>query len=85
MTGRELIVYILQHGLEDEPVIKDNQIAGYISIEDFAKHGIVGIETVKTWIKLGMLDSVQIGNTIFVPIDSALSCSYVVEIGGDRR
>ena len=76
MTGRELIVYILQHGLEDEPVIKDDQIAGYISIEDFAKRGIVGIETVKAWIKLEMLDSVQIGNKIFVPIDSALACIY---------
>jgi hypothetical protein len=76
MTGKELIVYILQHDLENEEVIKDGHIVGYLTVEEFAKKGFVGIETVKAWVDLGMVESAKIGNETFITVDSALRCIF---------
>ena len=56
MTGRELIIYILQNGLEDEQVIKDGKFIGFISIYEAAAKMNVGIETIKVWIRQGRLE-----------------------------
>ena len=40
MTGRDLIIYILENGLEDEPIIQDGMIImknlGYIPLDEAA-------------------------------------------------
>ena len=65
MTGRELIIYILQNNLEDEEILKDGVFVGLISAEEFAAMCGVGPVTVKVWYELGVLDGITIGDTIF--------------------
>lgn len=65
MTGRELILYILENNLENEEVLQDGMFVGFMSEEDAAIKFEVGIETIKAWHALGMLDGVKIGDSVF--------------------
>lgn len=67
MTGRELIIHILSNNLEDEPVIKDGKILGFMTSEEAAVKFNVGITTVRIWVDLGMLSGVKIGDTVYIP------------------
>ena len=70
MTGRELIIYILENGLEDEPVVKDGKLIGFMSVADVAVAMEVSYPTVLVWANQGMLDSVHFDNKINIPISS---------------
>lgn len=65
MTGKELIIYILKHDLEDEPVIKDGVFLGLINEEQAAIKFGVGVATIKAWYQTKMLQGIKIGNSIF--------------------
>ena len=67
MTGRELILYILANGLEDEPVFKNGKFIGFVTPSDVAKDANVGFATVHTWIHQGRLDSVSVNEGIYIP------------------
>lgn len=67
MTGRELILYILENGLENEPVVKNGKVMGFKSIGEVAEKLNVGVATIYTWIGQGWLDCVIIGDTVFIP------------------
>lgn len=67
MTGRDLITYILENKLEDEPVFKDGKLIGFITVEEAAVKFGVGINTVKTWFKLAMIDGVKLGDKVYIP------------------
>lgn len=67
MTGRELIIYILQNGLENEEVIKDGKFIGFKTMEEVAEELIVGAETVRVWCKLHMIEHVKVGDTYLIP------------------
>ena len=73
MTGRELILYILENHLEDEPVFKDNKLLGYITVTEAAEKMNVGVATILTWLNLGQLKGVTIGNMIYIPARFAVS------------
>ena len=47
MTGKELIIYILQNNLEDEIVIKDGIFVWLMNEEEAAAKFDVGVATVK--------------------------------------
>lgn len=64
MTGRELILYILNNGLENEEVIKGGVMVGLISEEKVAARFGVGIATVRTWVTLGKLKGIRVGNDL---------------------
>lgn len=66
MTGRDLIIYILANGLEDEPVVKDGSFIGFMTVEKFAVSNNVGIETVRVWIEMGMIRSVKIDDKFYI-------------------
>jgi len=70
MTGRDLIIYILENGLEDEPVVKDGKLIGFMSVADVAVAMEVSYPTVLVWANQGMLDSVHFDNKINIPISS---------------
>lgn len=71
MTGRELIVYIMENGLEDEPIFKDGKFVGYMTIEEAAIHLGVGVETVKIWTLLyNLYDYIKVGDVIYIPVDA---------------
>jgi predicted transcriptional regulator len=67
MTGRELILYILQNHLEDEPVVKDGKLVGFMSVDEVASKFNVGAATVTAWIDMGFIIAVQIGNALYIP------------------
>ena len=70
MTGRELIIYILENGLEDYEVFEDNKFIGFLTIEEVAKNFNVGCETIRTWIKLGYLEGYSIGDQTYIPANA---------------
>ena len=73
MTGKELIMYILQNGLEDEPVFKNGEFIGFVSEMEFAKRMNVGVATVQTWIRMGIVDAVKIGKVRYIPANQLTS------------
>lgn len=69
MTGRDLIIYIMQHGLEDKPVFENDTFLGFMTERQFAEKMSVGVATVEAWINLGYLsDIIRIGDTTLIPI-----------------
>ena len=70
MTGRDLIVYILENGLENEPVFKSGQFIGFMSVEKAAEKFGVGTGTIHAWLYQGKLTGVLVGNQIYIPADS---------------
>lgn len=67
MTGRELIMFILENHLEDEVIFKDGIPIGFMTVGQFAEQTGVGAETVRVWAMTGMIKSTQIGGTIYIP------------------
>ena len=66
MTGRELIIYILQNGLEDKPVFNKGTFIGYMTMEQAAEKMDVGLNTVYTLMTLGKIGYVRIGEEYLV-------------------
>ena len=67
MTGRELIMYILENHLEDEPVFQNGTFVGYVSDVKFAEILGVGVATVRAWIMMGRIkDASMIGDAMFI-------------------
>ena len=60
MTGRELIIYILENRLEDK------KISWFMTVEEAAVKFKVGVETVKVWYSLGFISGITIGDTIYI-------------------
>lgn len=64
MTGRELIIYILENGLEDEQVFENGRFVGFLSLTQAAQKLGYGIETVKAMVDLGLIENVHDGDMI---------------------
>ena len=67
MTGRDLILYILSNGLEDEPVFKNGKFIGFVTIGEVAVKENVGLATVHAWMGQDRLDSVAVTEGIYIP------------------
>ena len=70
MTGRDLIIYILQNQLEDEQVYKDGVFLGFMGEIEAALYFGVGLSTIRTWYEEGMLPGIKLGNLIFIPANA---------------
>lgn len=66
VTGRDLIVYILENRLEDKPIFEDNKFIGFMLAEELATKLDVGVETVKALFKLGLLDGVEMNGDLLI-------------------
>lgn len=66
MTGRDLIVYILQNNLEDKPVFLDKGFLNLMTVREAAVEFNVGVSTIKTWFELGTIDGVMVGEDIYI-------------------
>jgi hypothetical protein len=73
MTGKELIIYILKNNLENEEVFKDGKIIGFLTIEEAAAKWGVGVETIRMWNSMSIIDGISIGKTIYVPKNATLN------------
>ena len=71
MTGKELILYILQNNLENTIVLQDGFFVGFMTEEEAAVKFNVGIETIRAWYNLRMLDGTRIGDSLYFLKDVA--------------
>lgn len=69
MTGKEVILYILQNNLENEVILKDNFFFNCVNEKEAATKFNVGVATVRAWHQYGILPGVKIGNSIFFSKD----------------
>ena len=60
MTGKEMIMYILENNLENEDIFKNGTFLGAMSIEESAIRLHVGTAVIKAWVNLGFLDGITI-------------------------
>ena len=70
MTGRDLIVYILQKGLENEPVFIDHnvnlRILGLKSLLEAAAEEKTGVATLRTLCAQGKIEYVNLGSSLYI-------------------
>ena len=67
MTGRELIIYILENNLEEKPVWENGNFLGFMTEMDAAIKFGVGVATIRVWYELGMIQGFKIGDMIYIP------------------
>lgn len=68
MTGREIALYILENGLENEEILdKDGKPAGMMTPEEAAEKFGVQLATITAWLGTGKLMSFYIGGTHYIP------------------
>ena len=73
MTGRDLIIYILEHHLEDEELFKDGKIPGLMTYEEAAVKFNVGTCTIRTWVTQGFLKGINFRGIPFIPETAELN------------
>ena len=71
MTGKELILYILQNNLENTVVLEDGFFVGFMSEEEAAAKFNVGVATIRAWYHCKMLKGTQIGDSLYFLKDVA--------------
>ena len=71
MTGKELILYILQNNLENTVVLEDGFFVGFMTEEEAAAKFNVGVATIRAWYHCKMLKGTQIGDSLYFLKDVA--------------
>ena len=69
MTGRDLILYILENHLEDEKVFEDGRFIGFVSVEEAAAKLNLGVATVSTMVELYHVEHVTIDGVTYIPFN----------------
>jgi hypothetical protein len=64
MTGKELILYILQNNLENTIVLENGFFTGFMTVEEAAAKFNVGVETVRAWYVCKWINGTQIGDSL---------------------
>lgn len=70
MLGRDLIIYILENGLENEPLFKDGRLLGFMTEAEAAIKFDVRTSTIQVWVGMGHLEGVKIGNMLYIPANA---------------
>lgn len=78
MTGRDLIIYILANGLENEPIVKNGTLIGFMTVEEAATKMNVGIATIHVWLWQQRLKCISIGDALYIPADSKSPLESIV-------
>lgn len=68
MSGRELIIYILENNLENEEIFIDDamKLPGLLTLEEAAVKMNSGVSTVQTLYLLGKIKGYRIGGNIYI-------------------
>lgn len=66
LTGRDLIVYILQNNLENEEIFKNGVFLGCLTVDKAAINLHVGLATVYAWVKIGYLDGIKVNDILYI-------------------
>ena len=83
MTGKELILYILENNLEDSEIFKDGRLLDFFTVSEAAVKFNVGEATVKTWLDLRLLDGFKIGKVYYIPRTSEPSDKMLKYLNDD--
>lgn len=70
MTGRDLIIYIVQNHLEDAPIDENGRFLNLISTKEAAVKFNVGEATIRIWYQMKGIDGVMIGDTLYILPDA---------------
>lgn len=70
MTGKDLIIYILQNNLENEEIFDGGIFVGFMSEREAAVKFNVGIESIRMWYVMDMLPGFEIGGMLYFLKDS---------------
>ena len=70
MTGKDLILYILQNDLEDEPLYENGNLLGFMNSDEAALKFKVGSATIEIWCQMGILPNVLIGDRYYIPVNA---------------
>lgn len=65
MTGKEMIIYILEHDLENEVVFENGVFKFVMSEYEAATKFEVGVSTIRTWYHLDMMPGFKIGDVLY--------------------
>lgn len=68
MTGRDLIVYILQNHLEDEDIFKDGVFVGFMKASEVASRLNVGTATIRAWVDMKYMNGIIINDEVYIPV-----------------
>ena len=68
MTGRDLIIYILENGLEDKEVFDGDRMLGFETLHDLAEKKDTGIETILALCKMHDVQTVFINDKVYIPV-----------------
>lgn len=68
MTGKDLIIYILENDLLDKPIFEDGKFIGTMTAGEFAAEYNVGISTVKAWSQIGKIATYDIPEGLLIPV-----------------
>lgn len=66
MTGAELIIYILENGLEREQITDNGRFLNFLTADEAAVKFGVGLATIETWYGYGWIKGLKIGNTLYI-------------------
>ena len=72
MTGRELILYILENHLENDLVFEDGKFMGFMTVLEAAEKFEVGTATISAWITTGRLPGIVVDKKVYVPCNARL-------------
>lgn len=80
MTGRDLIIYILENNLENEQVFEDGRLMGFMTVPEAAFKFGVGMATIEVLFKLKAIPGFKIDETIYIPANAEYSTDIPVSI-----
>lgn len=71
MTGKELILYILQNNLENTVVLEDGFFVGFMNEEEAALKFNVVVATIRAWYSCKWMKGTKIGDSLYFRKDVA--------------
>ena len=70
MTGKDLIIFILQNNLENVELFDNGKFIAFMTEEEAAAKFDVGVATIRVWYAIGALSGITIGDTVFFRKDA---------------
>lgn len=66
MTGKELVMYILENDLLDKEVVEDNKPIFLMTLEEASCKFDVGPMTIRVWVSENKIDYCTIGCNLYI-------------------
>lgn len=77
MTCKELIIYILENNLLDEPVFDGERFVGYVTDGDAAEKLNVGPASLDVLLDIYEIECININGIRFIPYDFAEAITHI--------